>query len=59
MTPGVLASTDSKVTQSGYTQLKGMPGVGSYVNNECLLAEISLGIDYACGVKSETITLDR
>ena len=31
----------------------------SYVNNKCLHVEISRSIEYACGVKSETITLNK
>jgi len=59
MTLCVLAVTDSKVMQSGYWRFRGVPGVGSYVNNDCQHVEISLWIEYACGVKSETITLVR
>jgi hypothetical protein len=59
MTLFVLAATDSKVMQSGYSRFRGAPGVGSYKNNECLHIEMSRGILYACSVKSETITFDK
>jgi len=49
----------SRVMRSGYAQFRGMPGVGSYVNNELLLVKTGRWIEYACGVKSETINLDR
>jgi len=49
----------SKVMRSGYTWFRGVPGVGSYVNNEWRLVRIGQWIEYACGVKSETINLDR
>jgi len=49
----------SKVIRSGYTRFRGVPGVVSYVNTECLLVEISLSIEYVCSVKSEAIKLDR
>ena len=55
----VLAATDSKVIQSGYSWFRGVPGVRSYLNNECLHLQISNWIEYASGVKSETITPDR
>jgi len=41
MTLWVLAATDSKEMQSGYSRFTGVPGVGSYVNHECLHVEIS------------------
>ena len=59
MTLCVLAATDSKIIQSGYSRFRGVPGVGSYVNIECRHVKMSRWIEYACGVKSETITLDR
>ena len=59
MTLCVLAATDSKVMQSGYSRFRGMPGVGSYVSNERLHVEICRWIEYVCGVQSETITPDR
>jgi hypothetical protein len=59
MTCCVLAAPDSKAMQSGYSWYRGVAGVGSYVNNECLHVETSLWIEYECGVKSGTITLDR
>jgi hypothetical protein len=48
----------SRAMRSGYTQFRGVPGVGSYVNNERLLDKIGRLIEYARGVKSETISLD-
>jgi hypothetical protein len=59
MTLSVLAATDWKVMQSGYTWFRCVTGVESYVNNDRLLVEISHWIEYACGVKYETITLNR
>ena len=59
MTLCVLAATDSKAMQSGNSQFRGMPEVGSYVKYECLHIEMSCWIVYACSVKSETIKLDR
>jgi hypothetical protein len=49
----------ARVMRSRYAQFRGMHGVGSYVNNEWRLAKIGYWIEYACGVKSETINLDR
>jgi len=51
--------TRSRAIWSGYSWFRGVPGVGSYVNNEWLLVKIGRWIEYACGVKSETINLDR
>jgi len=45
--------------RSGYTRFRGMPGVGSYVNNEWQLDKIGQSIEYVCSVKSATINLDR
>jgi hypothetical protein len=59
MTLCELAATDSKIIQSGYTRFSGVPGVGSYVDTSSLLVDISHWIEYACGVKSDTISLDR
>jgi len=36
MTLCALAATESKVMLCGYSRFRGVPGVGSYVNNECL-----------------------
>jgi len=36
MTVCVLAATDSEVMQCGYLRFRGMPRVGSYVNNQCV-----------------------
>ena len=49
----------SRAMRSGYTRFRGVPGVGSYVNNEWLRVKIGRWIEYACGVKSETINLNR
>jgi len=49
----------SRVMWSGYAKFRGVRGVGSYVNNESLLVKIGHWIEYACGVKSETINLNR
>ena len=49
----------SRAMRSGYTEFRGVPGVGSYVNNEWLLVKIGRWIEYECGVKSETINCDR
>jgi len=49
----------SRAMQSGYAQFRGVPGVGSYVNNESQLVKIGRWIEYAWGAKSETINLDR
>jgi len=49
----------SRVMQSGDTWFRGVPGVRSYDNNEWWLVRIGRGIEYACGVKFETIKLDR
>jgi len=49
----------SRVTRSGYGQFRGVPEVGSYGNNEWRLVKSGSWIEYACGVKSETINLDR
>jgi len=42
-----------------YTQFRGVPGVGSYLNNKWQLVNIGQWIEYVCGVKSETISLNR
>jgi len=49
----------SRVMRSGYAQFRGVPGVGSYNNNGSRLVKIGRWIEYAWGVKSETINLDR
>jgi len=49
----------SRVMQSRYAQFRGVPGVGSYVNNESRLVKIGRWIEHARGVKSGTINLDR
>jgi len=49
----------SRVLGSGYTRFRGVPGVGSYVINEWWLVETGHWIEYQCGVKSETINLNR
>ena len=59
MTLCVLAATDSMVMGSVSSRFRGLPEVGLGVNNEYLHVEISHWIEYACSVKSETITLDR
>jgi hypothetical protein len=58
MTLSVLAATDPNGMQSGYSRCRGVSGVGSHINYESLHVEISHCIEYACGVKSETIILD-
>jgi len=49
----------SRAMRSGYTRFRDAPGVWSYVNNEWLLVKIGRWIEYACGVKSETINRER
>jgi hypothetical protein len=49
----------SKVMPSGYAQFRRVPAVGSCVNNGSRLVKIGRCIEYAWGVKSETINLDR
>jgi len=43
----------SRVMQSGYTQIRGVPGVGLHVNNEWRLLGIGRFTEYACSVISE------
>lgn len=43
----------------GYIRLRGIPGVGSYRNNELQFVKIGWWIEYACGVRPETIKIDR
>jgi len=49
----------SRLMRSVYTWCGGVPGVGSYVNTEWRLVKIGRRIEYTCGVKSETIKLNR
>jgi len=49
----------SRAMWSWYTHFRGVPGVGSYVNNMGLRVKIGQWIEYVCSIKSENINLDR
>jgi len=50
MTLCVLAATDSKLMQRGYTRFRVVPGVETDVNNQCLLVEFSLWLCVQCQI---------